>query len=218
MNRLTMWEHVLALAAAGVIGVGALIAVVVPWKASFSRRKRSKSYSVTMLTLLLAACAVVSADAATFPAPAPRARAAVGEQRASIAIDVPEPPLPGNPVPLVTCQTSMQGTGSLPDGDVLAIGYQGTGSQTSYYQPSVTWDGDKWSAVIYFGGRQDAGKVFRVTAVVMPAAMETYLLAVFKSAQPSATWWAAPGPLPAPAYVAAGETVQRTHSQAGCTF
>jgi hypothetical protein len=210
IKHLSYGAHVLALILAGAIGIGALISLIVPWKVKFSKRQQPSGYRAAMAALVLAACTVIVTDAVTIPTPSSDARAVV-------VIDVPEPALPDNPPSLVTCRTSIQGSGHLPAGDVLVIGNRESGSQNYFYQPIVTWDGDKWSAVIYIGGRQDAGRPFIVTAVVMPTAMETYLIAVYHMAQPSATWWAAPGSIPAPAFVAAQETVQRSHSEVGCT-
>jgi hypothetical protein len=217
MNRLSTWGHVLALILASIIGGSALIAVSVPWKVNFSKRKRSTKYSVTMSTLLLAACAIISADAVTLPASTIRAKTASEAQRSVIVIDLPEPPLPGNPPPLVTCQTLMQGSGDIPAGDVLVIGNREFGTETYYYQPVVTWDEDRWSAEVYFSTRKGAGQLFNVTAVVMPATMEKYLVTVYHTVHSPAIWWAAPDSVPAPAYVAAAETVQRSHSEVGCT-
>jgi hypothetical protein len=127
---------------------------------------------------------------------APSATPVSRDSKSSISIRSPQ----GNPVPTVSCVVTIQGTGSLPSGDVLVIGNHLVGAIYYYYQPNVIWNGHSWTSKIYLNGPNAPGHQFKIIAAVMPSYLKEYLLAEYRMAKPKATWWSAPGSLPTPAY------------------
>jgi hypothetical protein len=165
-----------------------------------------------VLVLLVGAYVVGRISAPHHAAARPPHHAAARPVIQPIKFDVPEPALPGNPLPLVGCVAAVHGSGKLSPGYTLLIGNALRGANTYYFQP-VSWpQPDRWVSTNYFGVWSDGGQPFKVVAVVMPKALATYLVSAYQANRPPGSpYLAGPGIPPAPGIFATKEWVRRKY-------
>ena len=147
----------------GVVAVGALIGVIVPYRIRFSRVKRSTKNSMFWVGLLLTAASALVAASFTLPSGHGHGAVKHGDTTASsIGFDVPEPNLPGNPLAVMGCVAQVRGYGQLQSDDELVIASAAAGSKIDFFVP-VNWlSRNRWDANIYLGTRSNAGDRFKI--------------------------------------------------------
>ncbi len=214
MATFVTWAKNIALVIAIVVGTGVILAIVTPFKIEFAPRTirfpprtRSGKYLAGALAVLLTAIGVIVAYPFT-PTPAKPSK----HHRTFVPvvnINVPQPASPGNPLPLVKCIQSFQGSASLTGNQTLLIGNADAGTDNYFYVP-VRWTTDHrdWVAKVYFGtGNAQTSHRFLVIAAVMSKDLADYLVAAYNHQHNA--YLAVPNLPPRPIYVAKYEKVRR---------
>jgi hypothetical protein len=180
LSRTGLVGHVVSFGIAGLILVGACIALFRSFR--IIRKESSSAKAVTgLIATILAAAAVITAT--SFPASANPSKAKVQHaasrtESVPLQFRVPHPAYPDNPLPRVSCVQRLSITGHIPTGDVLVTANEVVGS-SGYYFISVDQadnpNSTKWSVTVDFGNDQNASKKFHLVAFALPAIWSKYL-------------------------------------------
>jgi hypothetical protein len=140
------------------------------------RRKPAREYVVSLVSLgALCICATVVLLNLLDPLEG------LNQQQvsATVAVQVPQSALSGNPLPIVMCRENVIGTGSIPHGYQLVIGYRAEGSKLWAFWPWVTWHKSRWRSTIFIGDPNNTNTVYTLAFEVIPSELTRSLLDVF---------------------------------------
>jgi hypothetical protein len=114
--------------------------------------------------------------------------------RATISITTPKPPLPGDIPTAIACPQTISGTGSVPRGYLLAIGYRFPGSSTWTFVDSINWQGKHWrSGPVYMAQYPRSGRLVDLIAIIISKQMANYYVNVTKQHIFDANYWDSAG-------------------------
>jgi len=102
---------------------------------------------------------------------------------ATLSVEVPPSASPRNPLPTVPCRQQVSGTGSIPRGYELVIGYGRPNYNFWTFWPWVTWRGDQWSSTIHIGFRGNVRTTYELAFEVIPSDLARSLLDTFNQGQ-----------------------------------
>jgi len=207
---------------AGLIFVGVLFYAFVPFKVtnrSLPSAKR-RMWAVGAATAV-AAVLVPSAPALLTSSGRHAPRASLGAI-VNVSFTNPAQPLSGGTEPQVPCKMTVEGRGNVPPGYQLVLATQHVGDSTRNgdqeidFESDVQWDtvSKTWSAGVTFGTKSTIGFHYRLSAVIVPAALLTYLVRAVNWKKENETWWPQSG-LPPGSRQASTLTVEQI-SATGC--
>lgn len=224
MVSLSLTVRIIAFFVLCLIGLGSIAALAgLFWpyriRIRFFRVNRTGPYMALFGLVGLAAAALVAGSFVLPPGSAHNARSESSRRSnpaEGISFDVPEPHLPGNPLPVLGCVSQIKGRGELRSGQSLMIASADVNSAIYFFMP-VNWQHHVWTATLYLGTRQNAGDKFEVDAIAMPADLVKYVHNSYHVLRSGGAYFASVGLPPSPARVIKTTTVRRSHSNTGCT-